>query len=379
MTDQARESAQDDWIGDEPRISLIELGALLSARWKLITAVAVVSAFVAFIAASLLPKWYTATTVILPPQQQQSSAAAVLSQLGALAGLAGGLTNVKSPADQYVALMQSVTISDRIIDQFKLQELYDEEFRQDARKTLLKNVRISAGKKDGLITVEVDDRDPKRAADMANAFVDGLRHMTNNLAVSEAQQRRMFFEQQLSQTKERLAKAQTALEESGITQGALKVEPKSAAESYARLRAQATAAEVKLQTLRRMFADNTPEVTQQQAALNALREQVARAERQDDGKGDSDYINKYREFKYQEALFDIFVKQYELAKVDESREGALIQVVDTALPPEKKAGPKRVLITLWAMLAGALGSTLFLIVRRRLANKAATPEPRASR
>ncbi len=360
MTDKARASVQDDWSEDEG-ISLVELISMLAARKKLIAAAALAAAVLAFGVASLVPKWYTASTVILPPQQQQSSAASAISQLGALAGLAGGLANVKSPADQYVALMQSATVSDRIIDKFGLQSIYDMEYRQAARKKLRSSVRISVGKKDGLITVDVDDHNPQRAAAIANAYVEELRQMTNSLAVSEAQQRRVFFEQQLAQTKERLAKAQGALEESGISQGALKVEPKSAAESYARLRAQATAAEVKLQTLRRMLAENTPEVMQQQAALSALREQVARAERQDGGRGGSDYIDKYREFKYQEALFDIFVKQYELAKVDESREGALIQVVDAATPPELKAGPRRFLITVVAALLAFFAGCMYAI------------------
>lgn len=362
MTDKPRTTVQDDWSEDgEPGISLFELGAMLTAKWKLIAGAAVVAGAAGFGIASLIPPWFTATTVILPPQQQQSSAASAISQLGALAGLAGGLVNVKSPADQYVALMQSTTVSDRLIDQFKLQSVYEKEFRQDTRKRLRENVRISTGKKDGLITVEVDDHDPQRAAAIANAYVEELRQMTNALAVSEAQQRRMFFEQQLAQTKERLSKAQSALEESGINQGALKVEPKTAAENYARLRAQATAAEVRLQTLRRMLAENTPEVMQQQAALNALREQVSRAERQDAGRGGSDYVDRYREFKYQEALFEIFVKQYELAKVDESREGALIQVVDIAQAPEKKAGPRRGPITLTALLAGLLAACVYAV------------------
>lgn len=347
---------------DDEGISLFELTALLAGRRKLIAGVTVIGALLGLVVSLLVPKWYTSKTVFLPPQQQQSSAAAAISQLGALAGLAGGLVNVKSPADQYVALMESTTISDRLIDRFELLKVYEAEYRQDARKKLKSNVRIAVGKKDGLIAVEVDDREPARAAAIANAYIEELREMTNGLAVSEAQQRRMFFEQQLNDTKKRLAAAQSALEESGISQGALKVEPKTAAESYARLRAQVTAAEVKLQTLRRMLADNTPEVAQQQAALAALREQLARAERQDNRGSDSDYVNKYREFKYQEALFDIFVKQYELAKVDESREGALIQVVDPALPAELKAGPKRALITVAAGLLALLGACLFAVV-----------------
>ncbi len=371
MMEKAHEPAQEIYGDDDgTSVSPSELFEMLASRWRLIVSGTIAAGVIGFGIASLLPKWYTASTVILPPQQQQSAAASAISQLGALAGLAGGFANIKSPADQYVALMQSATVSDHIIDQFDLRARYKAEFRQDARKQLKESVRISVGKKDGLITIDVDDREPARAAAMANAYVEQLRQMTNGLAVSEAQQRRMFFEQQLGQTKERLAKAQAALEESGISQGALKVEPKTAAESYARLRAQATAAEVKLQTLRRMLAENTPEVMQQQAALAALREQVARAERQDDAKGGSDYIDKYREFKYQEALFDIFVKQYELAKVDESREGALIQVVDVAQPPERKAGPKRIRYAAGAAMLVLLVTSVYAIFlgmqRRRI-------------
>lgn len=361
MTDKTCESVQSDRADDVPTLTLSNLASMAAVRWRLIVGAFVAAALLGFAVAHLIPVWYTAKTVILPPQQQQSAAASAIAQLGALAGLAGGIASVKSPADQYVALMQSTTVSDRIIDQFSLQSVYKTDFRQQTRKQLKDVVRITVGKKDGMISVEVDDSDPQRAAAIANAYVDELRRMSNALAVSEAQQRRMFFEQQLAQTKERLAKAQNALEESGISQGALKVEPKTAAESYARLRAQATAAEVKLQTLRRMLAENTPEVMQQQAALAALREQVARAERQDDAKGGSDYIDKYREFKYQEALFDIFVKQFELAKVDESREGALIQVVDVAQPPELRSGPRRVRITAVAALVGLLAACAYVV------------------
>lgn len=361
MTEKTSTATEEDWA-DRSRdgVSLIELVAALAIRWRLIAMVTVGGVLCGFVLASLIPKWYVARTVFLPPQQQQSSAAAAISQLGALAGFAGGLVSVKSPADQYVSLMESATISNRIIDRFGLLGVYDVELREEARKELRDNVKMSVGKKDGLISVDVTDREPARAAAIANAYIEELRQLTNGLAVSEAQQRRMFFEQQLGQTKLRLAKAQTALQESGISQGALKVEPKTAAETYARLRAQVTAAEIKLQSLLRMLSENTPEVMQQHAVLAALREQLARAERQTDERGDSDYVNKYREFKYQEALFDIFVKQYELARVDESREGALIQVVDAAQPPELKAGPKRVLISSAMGFLALLGASIFV-------------------
>jgi uncharacterized protein involved in exopolysaccharide biosynthesis len=199
---------------------------------------------------------------------------------------------------------------------------------------------------------------------MANRLVDELRRMTDTIAISDAQQRRKFFEQQLRQTQDKLVQAQQALQASGFTQGALKAEPKSAAEGYARLRAEVTAAEVRLQTLRGSLSDATPEVQQQQNALAALRGQLARLEQTADGQGGPDYVGKYREFKYQETLFDLFAKQYELARVDESREGALIQVVDPATAPEKKSKPKRVIVALTATLLAVLALTGFVLIRR---------------
>jgi capsule polysaccharide export protein KpsE/RkpR len=197
--------------------------------------------------------------------------------------------------------------------------------------------------------------------------------MTDTIAVSDAQQRRKFFEQELRQTQNKLVQAQQALQASGFTQGALKAEPKSAAEGYARLRAEVTAAEVRLQTLRGSLSDATPEVQQQQNALVALRGQLSRLEQTADARGGPDYVGKYREFKYQETLFDLFAKQYELARVDESREGALIQVVDPATPPEKKSKPKRAIVALAATLLSGLTLAGFVLVRR--AWRAGTEDP----
>jgi uncharacterized protein involved in exopolysaccharide biosynthesis len=222
---------------------------------------------------------------------------------------------------------------------------------------------MAAGKKDGLITVEVDDESPRRAADIANQYVDELRRMTSTLAVTEAQQRRVFFDQQLKQSRERLVQAQLALQASGFNPGALKAEPKAAAEAYARLKAEATAAEVRLQVLRGSLADDTPEVRQQQAGLAALREQLARTAQASDAAGGADYIGKYREFKYQETLFELYARQFELARTDESREGTLIQVVDPATPPEKKSRPKRSVVTLTSALGALLALTALVLVR----------------
>jgi len=349
---------------DDDGTSLFDLLALWRQHLKLLLVGPLVVGVTALGITYRIAPTFTATTTFLPPQQQQSAAASVLASLGPLAGIAGAAAGgLRTPADQYVALMQSATVSDRIIDQFKLIVEYDAKFKMDARRTLSSNVRMTVGKKDGLITVEVDDRSPERAAAMANRYVDELRRMTTTIAITEAQQRRVFFEHQLQQTKDKLTEAQLALQASGFNPGAIKAEPKAAAEGYAKLRAEVTAAEVRVQTMRGSLADDTPEVRQQQTALSALRAQLARLEQSTDGSG-PDYVGKYREFKYQETLFDLFARQYELARADESREGALIQVVDVAQPPERKSKPKRALTAITATLTTALLLAVGVVMRR---------------
>lgn len=365
--------AVDPAIGDEG-VDLLDLALPLAQHLKLLIAGPLLVGLAALGASFLVKPEFTARTMFLPPQQQQSAASATLSQLGALAGLAGAAANIKSPADQYVALMQSTTVADRLIDQFDLMKVYDQEYRYKARKELAGNVRIGLGKKDGLITIEVDDVDPQRAAALANAHVEELRLLTSRLALTEAQQRRVFFESQLQQTRDRLTQAQQVLEASGFNQGALKAEPKAAAEGYARLKAELTAAEVRLQTLRRNLADITPEVQQQQSLVGALRSQLSSLERSSDLGGGSEYVSKYREFKYQETLFELFSRQYELARLDESREGALIQVVDTAQPPERKSKPQRALIAVAATLISLLLLSGFVITRHFWRQSAARPD-----
>ncbi|NML15071.1 lipopolysaccharide biosynthesis protein [Azohydromonas sp. G-1-1-14] len=360
---------------DDEGIGLLDIAVPMVQHLRLLIAGPLVVGLLALGLSFLITPTFTAKTVFMPPAQQQSSAAAALGSLGALAGGLGSLAGIKNMSDQYVGLMQSTTVADRIIERFKLMEVYDVEYRQDARKQLANNVRIGVGKKDGLISVEVDDHDPQRAAEMANQHVVELRALSSGLAISEAQQRRAFFEEQLQQVRGSLTRAQQALEGSGINPGALKIEPQAAAEGYVALRAEATATEVRLQAMRRSLADNAPEVQQALAKLSALRGQLARLEANTSQQGgDANYVSKYREFKYQEALFDIMAKQYELARVDESREGTLIQVVDPATPPERKSAPKKGLIAVATTFITFLLLAGFVVVRHFWRRSAADPD-----
>jgi uncharacterized protein involved in exopolysaccharide biosynthesis len=346
---------------DDAEISLRELLPILGRRWRLLVGAPIVVGVLALGGSYLIPEVFTARVMLLPPQQQQSAAASVIAQLGALQGLAGAAAGVRTQGDQFVALLKSRTVADRLIDEFKLMDVYRSKFRFEARKELASNTNIATGRKDSLITVEVEDTDRQRAADIANRYVDELRRLTGELALSEAQQRRAFFEARLTETRDRLTQAQQALQSSGFSQGALKTDARSAAEGYARLRAETTAAEVRLQTLRQSMADGTAEVQQAMSTLGALRSQLARLEQSSDLAGAPDYVSKFREFKYQETLFDLFARQYELARVDESREGALIQVVDTAVPAEWKTRPKRALIAALAALGTLLAVAIGLV------------------
>lgn len=307
---------------------------------------------------------FTARTTVLPPQSSQGSAASALASLGSLATLAGG-TGLRTPADQYVALMQSAAVADKIIEQFTLLEAYEVKYKSDARKILEGVVRISLGKKDGLITIEVDDKDPARAANIANQHVTELRKLLGTLAVTEAQQRRLFFEQQLARTKTDLQKAQAALQASGFNAGALRSEPRAAAEGYARLKAETTAAEIRLQALRRTFSDNAPELAQLTSTVGALRAQLSAAEVNSTADINSDYVSKYREFKYQETLFELFSRQFEAARIDESREGALVQVIDPATTPERRSKPRRSVVAVGTTLVSFVVLALFVVLRAR--------------
>ena len=349
--------------GEPGGLQLIDVAISLAANIRLLVLGPLAAGLLALGITYMVSPVFTARTLFLPPQQQQSATASALASLGALSGLAGAAVGLKSPIDQYAALMQSTTVADRIVDQFDLMAVYDEEYRVEARKELARNVRISIGKKDGLISVEVDDEDPARAASMANAYVDELKRLSSQLALTEAQQRRTFFEGQVKQAQENLLRAEGALQASGFNPGALKAEPKAAAENYARLRAEVTAAEVRLQTLRRRMADNSTEVQQQQTHLAALRSALAKMEEATDTSSEPGYVGKYRDFKYQEALFDVFSRQYELARLDESRDGALVQVVDVATPPERKSWPKRAMTAVVTTVLTLLLVIVFVLAR----------------
>lgn len=371
MTEQAQ-------IPEEDEISLLDLLQTVVDNLRLLVLGPLAVGVAALAISFLIPPTYTAKTQFLPPQQQQSAAAGLLQSLGSLGGLAGAAAGIKNPGDQYIAYMKSNAVKDALIERFKLMDLWKVQTRMDAR-TVLESVRIAASK-DGVMSIEVDDKDPQFAANLANAHIEELQKLLGRLAVTEAQQRRLFFEKQLIQAKDKLTAAEKALKGTGISDSVLKSNPATAVAGIAALKAQVTAQEVKVGAMRGYLAETAPDFRQAMNELGNLRQQLLKQEKDErvGGKaGEGDYVSRYREFKYQETLFELFAKQYELAKVDEAREGAVIQVLDAAQPPEKKTKPKKAWIAIIATLASSVALLLFVFVRQTLLRLASDIETAA--
>jgi uncharacterized protein involved in exopolysaccharide biosynthesis len=321
----------------------------------------------------LLKPTYIGVTSIMTPQQQQGAAAAVMAQLGALAGLAGGGGAPKSPAELYIGLLKSRTIADRMVDRFSLMNLPKIETREDAREVLENVTGISAGR-DGLITIQVVSKIPQLSAAMANAYVEELASLTDRLAVTEAQRRRQFLEKEVAKTKENLAKAEVALGRAGISENTLKFNPVTMGQGIATLKAQIMAKELQLTSMRGYLTENNLDFRLARQELAALRAQVGKYETTQPTGENAEYINLYREFKYQEVLFEQISKQYELAKIDELREGAVIQIVDVAVPPERNERMAKPLVALLAALATGFVLLPFVFIRSALKNVRQDPE-----
>ena len=369
---QSAENNMPMGIQDDDEISLLDLLQTVVDNLRLLVLGPLAVGLIALGYSFSIPPTYTAKTQFLPPQQQQSAAASMLASLGNLGGLAGAVGGIKNPADQFIAYLKSVTLQDSLIERFKLLERYEAKTKTDARLALTVSVRAVSGK-DGLISVEVDDKDPKFAAELANGHVEELGKLLGKLATTEAQQRRLFFENQLTQAKNELIRSEIALKATGVSSSVLKSNPASAVAAVAGLQAAVTAQEVKLGAMRGYFAETAPDFKQALNELANLRAQLSKQEKNSPSTGgkatsEGDYVTKYREFKYHETLFELFSKQFEISKVDEAREGAVIQVLDAAQAPERKAKPKKAMIAVIATLASGFALLLFVFVRQALLN-----------
>jgi len=374
------------------QIALFDLLIVLAEqRWAIFW---VTFAFVALaiIAALLLPSKYTATVTLLPPQQSSSISSALASQVGSLGGmaaLAGSSLGIKNPNDMYIAMLKSRTVEDAMVQRFNLMQEYHDRYLSEARKDFESHTTIDGNGKDSLIHISIEDRNPNRAAELANGYVDQYRTLSEHLAITEAGQRRVFFERQLAQAKDNLVSAEEALKKTQQTTGLIQLDSQSRAliESAAALRAQITAREVQIQGMETYATSENSDLVQAERELAGLRAQLAKLGGSEDSTGGEfivpkgkvpeaglEYIRKVRDVKYYETIFEILARQFEFAKLDEAKQGASIQVVDAAIPPDKRSFPKRTLIVLAATAAGLIVGIVVAFMRVGFSNLKKNPE-----
>jgi len=368
-------------IPEDDEISLLDLATTLGEEKSVLFGIPAVTSTLAIIYALLATPIYTAKTVILPPQQQGSGAASMLASMGALAGIAGAAAGIKSPDEMYLTFFKSQTLQNDLIEKFKLKDRYEQETLDGARKALEGAARVSSDKKSGLLTIEVDDKDPAFAATLANGHVDALRRLTAKLAVTEAQQRRVFFETQIQKTQAALDGADANFRNLNA-KGGLPVTDVLAQVSVtasATLRGQIAAKEVELSALRQFATSQNPDMQRIAGELSALRAQLAKIE---SGGGQTSRVSAtgqaavvaLRDVKTQQAILEVLVKQYEMARVDEAREGPLLQQVDVAQAPERKSKPKRAMIVVLAGVAGLFLGVLVAFIRRAVRKAGENPD-----
>lgn len=379
---------------DRGEVSLLDLMIIIAQRKRMIVWVTSIAAIAALIISLLLPKNYTATVSLLPPQQNTSMSAALAAQFGGMGGmaaLAGGGLGLKNPNDKYVALIKSRTVEDAMVKRFGLMQEYHQKYLSLARKTFENHSTVESGAKDDLIHISVEDRNPNRAAELANGYVEQFRDLSQHLAITEASQRRLFFEQELEKAKNNLASAEEALKQTELTTGVIQPDSQERAliESAASLRAQITAREVQIQGMQTYATGENSQLVQAQQELAGLRAQLAMLGGSEGSRGTElivpkgrvpqagmEYIRKYRDVKYYETIFDILARQFEVAKLDEAKQGSLIQVVDPAIVPDRKSSPKRALIVIGVTFTAFVLSIFIALFQAALNHMKMDPETR---
>jgi uncharacterized protein involved in exopolysaccharide biosynthesis len=362
---------------------------ILARRKRFILWMTAIFAFLACAVSFIIPSEYTATILILPPEQGSSLSSALgeLGGLGSIASLASGLGS-KNLTEMYVSMLKSDSVEDAVIQKYGLLAEYHKKYYVDARKKLEWCTTIDGSKKDGLIRLSFEDHNPARAAEIANGYIEILRSLSQHLAITEAAQRRVIFEQQLEKTKSDLAASEEALKQTELSTGFAQIDAQSRAliGSAATLRAQMVAKEVQIEAMKAYASQGNPDLQEQENELAGLRAQFSQLTGSSGSSPDDlflskgnvpeaelEYARKLRDVKYNEAIFEALARQLEIAKIDEAREGGFLQIVNPALTPERKSFPKRAWITLGAAAFGFSLAIMIVLLQVRVERMRANP------
>ena len=352
-----------EYIEDE--INLLDYVLVLLRRKKLIIGIVVLAIAASVIVSLLLPVKYIATARILPPGESKSRLAGLVGgAAGGLGGLAAGLLGEKSGPELYKGILESRTVADILIDRFDLMKLYKAKYRASVYNRLKGSTSISIDRKNGIISISVEDEDPKRAAAMANAYVDALDQINRKVHISSGHRKRVFLEERLKKVKEDLAQAETRLKtfQERYKIIAIDEQARAAIQGAAKIKGEIIAAQTELEVLKQFGTEKQNEAIMLKSKIQELEKQLHKIEA-----GNPDKVDLYipfkkmpslalqlarlmREAKIQQEVFKLITTQYELAKIEEARDVNTIQVLDRAVPPDQKSSPKRRLTVMLSTL-----------------------------
>ncbi len=311
---------------------------------------------------------------ILPSKQNSGMAAQIMAQMGGLGDLAG-LAGISTSGQLLVGILKGDMVLNAIIDRFNLMALYEKDTKLKMREMIISNLLdATEDTRSGIVTVSVLDEDPARAAEMANAFVEELSKRLQSLSIGEATQRRIFFEGQVNQAFKALGEAEDEMARYQEQSGLVAVGPQLEAlfTSIAQLRAQIAAKEVEISGLRTYAKQDNLNLRLAQSQLETMRTELVKLEEQQkkqgqsnlEGNGESfssmsqvpqfglEYQRRLRDVKFAEAIYELMLKQFEAAKLDEAKDLLTVHIVDPATPPDYKFKPKRALIVLFSTALG---------------------------
>lgn len=366
---------------EEREINLLELLRVIARRKSFIVRTCAAAVIIAACISLALRNTYTASAKILPPQKESGGGlSALLGQAGGLAALAGmggigGMGGLGGgTTDLYLGILKSRSVADAVIKRLDLQTEFKAKTIDDARKKLDARVKFKAGK-DGIISIDADSRDPRKAAQLANTFVEELGRRSVELNLSKAGAERMFLEKRLEMVKLDLRNAENNMKAFAEQNKTFKADSQAtmAVEGIARLKAEIITKEALLASLRNNMTDENSDVKALMAGIARLRSQLGTMT----GSGGSDviptvgnipalsveYVRKMRELKTQEALFELLTKQYEVAKINEAKDTSSMQVLDEAVVPLKTSKPRRLMIVVLAAVTAFFASIIVVFIQ----------------
>jgi uncharacterized protein involved in exopolysaccharide biosynthesis len=352
----------------------------------------IAATFLFAICALLIPNHYTATTRLMPPDYGASSNLALslpaLSEQGGggvgIVGMASRLLGINTSGDLLIGVLQSENVEDRVIKKLDLMHVYSDKYIEDARKHLESHTSLYTDPKNGIISISVSDKQPPRAAEIANEYVTQLNQALAEVNTSSAHRERLFLEQRLQEIKEQSESDAKEFALFASQNGAVDIpdQAKSMVAAGAELQSQLIVAQSELKGLEQIYSANNARVRSIKARVDELQNQVNKFGGKNvnpttDTSLSQDqlypsvrqlpllgvkYLDLYRRSKVDDAVFELLTKEYEIAKIQEAKEIPTAQVLDTALVPGKKSSPHRVLMTLWGMVGGIVLSCAYLII-----------------